>query len=424
MPITKTSARNFPGYYKYIDKGQFAQFVPPYSNGGGVLLQNNTITYPDNLRSWRERIKLRLNATTALTGSRFSVTNSGYRFATASRSSSSAPPYGIYKVLSGWFQPATCNPPNVSSADLNVARGRFLDKCRSTQRPFMTGTFLGELGETLHQIRHPLSALYKDQLAFSRKVKKLSERRLIFRTLAEAKSSSRVVRLRKTGVLSDLWLESVYGWRPLLADIDDGINALSRYWSAIPTFYIVKYYENSDKSSLTNNTSVGPFAAIAVTEHVNKYQVRHSGAIKMYPHDPKTAMGINYKSIGTLLDVIPTVWELIPYSFLIDYFVNVGEILNASTFVKSDLAWACEVTRSTNSVTQTVTPQSPGSGYSFIQYGTPFQASGTKFDRHAYTGAYVPTLSYKGPSPLHEINIVALATSFIASGLNKSSRHS
>jgi hypothetical protein len=408
---------DFSGYYKYIDKGQFAQDVPPYSSGGGVLKQNDTIIYPENLKSWRERIKLRLDATTPLTGTKFSVRDPGYRFATASRSPALAPPYGVYKVLTGWFQLTTCNPPNVSATDINLARGRFLEKCKGTQRPFMAGVFLGELRETLNMIRHPLSGLYKSQLLFSKRVKKLSERRLIFRTRQELSSANFATKRKKMGVLSDLWLESVYGWRPLLADIDDGISAISRYWYSIPTIHVVNHYETWDKSFLRNNTSVGPFTAIAETEHINRYQVRHSGAVKVYPQDVKTALGANYKSIGTLLDVVPTVWELIPYSFLIDYFVNVGEILEASTFIKSDLAWACEVTRSTNTVTQTVTPQSPGPGYSFIQYGSPFQASGTKFDRHSYSGAYVPTLSFHGPSFMHGINIAALAASFIASGV-------
>jgi hypothetical protein len=44
-------------------------------------------------------------------------------------------------------------------------------------------------------------------------------------------------------------------------------------------------------------------------------------------------------------DFIPTIYELIPYSFLVDYFVNIGEILNAWSFNQADLAWHNDTNR-------------------------------------------------------------------------------
>jgi hypothetical protein len=38
-------------------------------------------------------------------------------------------------------------------------------------------------------------------------------------------------------------------------------------------------------------------------------------------------------------DFAPAIWEGIPYSFLVDYFTNVGEIVNALSFPQSDVAW-------------------------------------------------------------------------------------
>jgi hypothetical protein len=38
---------------------------------------------------------------------------------------------------------------------------------------------------------------------------------------------------------------------------------------------------------------------------------------------------------------VPTVWELVPYSFILDYFTNIGDVLSAGLLVQSHLAWGC-----------------------------------------------------------------------------------
>ncbi len=41
----------------------------------------------------------------------------------------------------------------------------------------------------------------------------------------------------------------------------------------------------------------------------------------------------------TLDEFIPTVWELIPYSFLVDYVTNIGAIIDGYSLNKSGLKW-------------------------------------------------------------------------------------
>jgi hypothetical protein len=42
---------------------------------------------------------------------------------------------------------------------------------------------------------------------------------------------------------------------------------------------------------------------------------------------------------------LPTVWELIPYSFLIDYFTNIGEIIEGWSSLLTRLAWCNRTVR-------------------------------------------------------------------------------
>ena len=44
-------------------------------------------------------------------------------------------------------------------------------------------------------------------------------------------------------------------------------------------------------------------------------------------------------------DIIPTAWELIPYSFLVDYFTNIGDVLNSWSVRKGDIAWCNQTVR-------------------------------------------------------------------------------
>jgi hypothetical protein len=39
------------------------------------------------------------------------------------------------------------------------------------------------------------------------------------------------------------------------------------------------------------------------------------------------------------LQIIPTAWELLPWSFLIDYFSNIGDVLETAVVSRSNIAW-------------------------------------------------------------------------------------
>jgi hypothetical protein len=43
----------------------------------------------------------------------------------------------------------------------------------------------------------------------------------------------------------------------------------------------------------------------------------------------------------TLKDFVPTVWELIPLSYVADWFFNIGAVLDAWAFNQSQISWQC-----------------------------------------------------------------------------------
>lgn len=75
------------------------------------------------------------------------------------------------------------------------------------------------------------------------------------------------------------------------------------------------------------------------------------------------------------MDVLPTVWELIPWSFLADYFSNIGNVLAAWSFDQASLEW---VNKGSKTIAQNI--------YQDIRQIRPY-APGPSFPKLIYSGS-------------------------------------
>jgi hypothetical protein len=110
-------------------------------------------------------------------------------------------------------------------------------------------------------------------------------------------------------------------------------------------------------------------------------------------------------------EFIPTVWELVPWSFFVDYFANIGDILECATLIRSDVSWVNRGIKQSQKVTHycgalnTFGVPTVG-GYCA---GSPAKFEYAEVNRNKYTGSLVPILQSKLPNTGKKLaNILAL----------------
>jgi hypothetical protein len=118
---------------------------------------------------------------------------------------------------------------------------------------------------------------------------------------------------------SNKWLEFQYGWLPLMGTIYDGTELLKEgFRSGLPTFLA----KSTVKETSQTQNSFSTTGTRTLTGHTRcKTQICY--AIANATYDLVDRMGLtNPASVA---------WEAVPFSFVVDWFVPVGNTLSALT---------------------------------------------------------------------------------------------
>ena len=240
-------------------------------------------------------------------------------------------------------------PVNLSAA-VDIAKANFLSNAVSQQRPVMTGVVLGELKETLQMIRSPAESLRNLLEAYL--IGGMKARRKYRRNLTHA---NRVIR--------DSWLEYQLGWKPLMADIKAACDAYALMQARPETF---RAFGKSTASQLgaAGVTTDYPFESnyfymIVNRKHIYETEASVKGVFKVpVSSDVDSWWGTlaQLSGVGTPWDFVPTVWELVPYSFVVDYFTTVGNVLNGLYAISLKWVWSSQAVKSKSVSTATAVP--------------------------------------------------------------------
>jgi ribosomal protein S14 len=371
----------------------------------GTITWTDSVTYGDNIPGWRQKLRDGEDATTSLAGTKVTAKLTTGRATARWKTASSYLDVVDGHMLMDMSVPSG-DPSSMdySKAD-SIALGRFAQRIIAENTAFQGGIFVGELLQTLRMIRSPAKALrgLVDDWRFA-----AVKLRRGFNFLPVALRRKRV-----TEALADSWLEVQFGWRPLLSDIDGGCQALA----ILNTGRSTHTGHVSAKAEVTGNVSetvtTRGYGACQWTDRarvVSRQIVVYRGAMRVAAQSPGAMraelLGFNPGSW------LPTAWELIPYSFLIDYFTNISEIVNGFSTLSTRLAWCNRTVKRSYIKTCEIGDYLPQFSYVTSHSIAPskYVCEKTSVSRAKYTGTYVPGFVFEIPSlgSMRWLNIAAL----------------
>ncbi|YP_010769650.1 maturation protein [ssRNA phage SRR6960803_9] len=154
-----------------------------------------------------------------------------------------------------------------------------------------------------------------------------------------ARDISKLLRTAKTDrQVHNLWLEYRYGWRLLLKDIYDGLVAIHDIRNR-KVKQRVRVTSDFETSYSTNhlNAEMSTYPFIFNVNSRRDWKEKLGCTITLYYESNEVLGTLQQLGISNPLNLA---WELIPYSFVVDWFVPVGDYLSSldaylgKTFVK------------------------------------------------------------------------------------------
>ncbi len=249
--------------------------------------------------------------------------------------------HGYPYLMEGWSDLSPMWIPSDMEVEANDAALRFLYKrLREVRTKMQGGVFLGELRETIRMIKSPFKGLRDKTASYLHNLR--SRRSAVERLWPPRKRAKKLA-----DVLSETWLEYRFGVLPLCSDLDD---AMTAYHHLILREMRNRVSATGRSERVTIQPPVdGSFGQVLTRQEKRKtyrVSVRYKAGL-LWKVDRDMSNGDwRRESLGlTIREFVPTAWEILPWSFLVDYFVNVGEILEASVTDTSNVHYIVKTVR-------------------------------------------------------------------------------
>lgn len=210
----------------------------------------------------------------------------------------------------------------IRDARLNIARAKFMNE--ANQRVALAIDVL-QLGETYRLMMQNLQTLKTFALALKSK-----NPTKIKRALGLLKKHPRWCRYRKydlkpsdwrslTADLGSLWMMYSYGWKPFVEDIYNASQVLSA-----PIKPIWVHSSSHEEIDIQTAQTIDNGSVITYSNKVKgKAYARVGGVITVTNRNLHTAKNAGFTNPAAWL------WELIPFSFVVDWFFSFGEWVNS-----------------------------------------------------------------------------------------------
>jgi hypothetical protein len=378
-----------------------------------------------NVPGWRALIKKGSNATSPYTSDRYTILSRNPGSAALSGfvpQSPGLPPVNLTQTFEGYIVPlgAFGHLSGNTSAAEAVALSQLYRKIDSELSRLNSPAVLAEFGDVLRQFGSPFRSLVN-----------LTNRRI--NLLAKARKglngTKRQVTERFDKIVADTYLEYAFGLAPLISDTRSIAEAFARFnyektgeqprrSKVVGRGETVTTANAVDLAVVPNTCFVYKTTTLRRTEFRCQYICGLSSS-------HVAAFGSNERLLQLLgfqpLNWIPAAWEVVPWSFLIDYFSNVGDILQASVTNTSGVTWISKsvVTKTTYQSSSPVdsaltTAQIKALGYKGGGGGScgSYKGIRTTFVRTAPAKLTIPNLTFTVPTETVKLlNMAALLVS-------------
>lgn len=211
---------------------------------------------------------------------------------------------------------------------------------------------LGELKETIRMLKNPVQSLKEAMQFYVRDVRLSTLEDTNFRRYSKR-------RRRKVGlaIAQDTWLTYAFGMKPFINDVKDIINhiadeqllGLERHEN------VVGFASRKGPATPAYGPSVPAQGADCFIGGKQNWKYSHEHAtMDVFVKYKGQVLAGNENGAYTAQNVgfapsawLPTIWELVPYSFAVDYFSNIGDMIEAATLATSKVAWTIKTVRKT-----------------------------------------------------------------------------
>lgn len=253
--------------------------------------------------------------------------------------------------------PLTVVAPGADTNLVNLTMGRFYSKAADALAPFKGHVFLGELRESAHTI-YSLSkdflAAYKATLIEIKDLKRQLRRSLY----GLGRKRRRDLTKQFLASVSNRWLEWSFGVQPILLDIESAAEAFLKPRREVRTVRASGLKQNPYWRGISIGVLPHNVASYLVDRrHIRQWKVRCIGAVVAeYPGENNQLEGSAERYGLSFREFLPSMWELTPWSWVSDYFVNVNGVLNALAYHNVKWVYRCVSQRSEEMSLLTVRP--------------------------------------------------------------------
>lgn len=269
--------------------------VAPTYNVGALVVENTSTSYRNQSVRWRQTMPIDRPLA-------FASQAAKRMMGTEALAANSTP-----GNAATWYAYET-------GSSMNPVVAKAYDRLRSeVGSQASVGAALAELTQSVGMIAERMLQLMKLARAL---------RRLDFNQVARVLRASSLPRGKKMHrSFASLWLEYSFGWKPLIGDIYHSVNVLQ---SDIPNFPV----KGSAKDVIKTAISVtGSVPGGTYTRNWGEFFLRCKMGAEVSVTNPNLYLA---NALG-LANPATIAWEVIPFSFVVDWFVNVEQFLSQGT---------------------------------------------------------------------------------------------